>query len=521
LYDSDAAIISDLPNAHQLYVCLTESQENWQQRLFKQCKDKNAYDGLKLSNLFLPGSHDAGMYLNIDIGLSNLSNTQADDISTQLKLGSRYIDFRPGKLKSNWKEELMKFGDENYVEEYLERLQYKGENEGLFMTTYMVRYFLHQLVGKIGDYGIDKFEEMLNGTVSNEFQHIHAVIPGCTYKECLTDVFSFLSANQEEIVVIEVSGAGILDEIADKPTKAELDSILSSVSHQGVKVAYKSALDKNVKTLIENDERLIILYREDYKDGESGVNLKGSYSDSAYQSYAAQNIINAINDELNAATSVDGTDGLYIALQLTANAKKGAIARGLAGSNTFTSPLRATKPRTDRETYTYLVENNLNYHDNKKIFLVGNDFYENAMTDMAIQVNRIKLGLVNVSKKQAKYDRHYLQGGDKLYAGELIYSKSKMFYLTYQQDGNLVMYRTGGKALWSTSTHGKGGHYLSMQSDGNLVIYKENGGVVWALTYEDYSRKSGAKLYLQDDSNLVMYSGNDALWSSGRKWVIE
>lgn len=50
--------------------------------------------------------------------------------------------------------------------------------------------------------------------------------------------------------------------------------------------------------------------------------------------------------------------------------------------------------------------------------------------------------------------------------------------LGFQDDGNVVLYRTDGRAVWSTFTDGKPSRELVMQSDGNLVLYGD-GGYFW------------------------------------------
>lgn len=40
-----------------------------------------------------------------------------------------------------------------------------------------------------------------------------------------------------------------------------------------------------------------------------------------------------------------------------------------------------------------------------------------------------------------------------------------------QTDGNLVIYGTGGEAIWSTDSYGHPGSSLVLQDDGNVVIY--------------------------------------------------
>src|SRR4051794_780845 len=41
-------------------------------------------------------------------------------------------------------------------------------------------------------------------------------------------------------------------------------------------------------------------------------------------------------------------------------------------------------------------------------------------------------------------------------------------------DGNLVLYQSGGVALWSANTQGPLQKFAAMQGDGNLVVYRVN-----------------------------------------------
>jgi len=69
----------------------------WMSDHYNEIKDK------KLTELSIPGSHDAGMYKVHSCSLGARScnaQTQHLDIAGQLHCGSRYFDFRPVFIKS-------------------------------------------------------------------------------------------------------------------------------------------------------------------------------------------------------------------------------------------------------------------------------------------------------------------------------------------------------------------------------------------------------------------------------------
>jgi hypothetical protein len=85
------------------------------------------------------------------------------------------------------------------------------------------------------------------------------------------------------------------------------------------------------------------------------------------------------------------------------------------------------------------------------------------------------------------------------------------YLLAMQNDGNLVVYGTGG-ALWNTGTVGNPGDWLILQSDGNLVIYDVQGNPVWA---SGTPGNPGDIAVMQTDANFVVYSSSaQPLWAS-------
>ena len=105
---------------------------------------------------------------------------------------------------------------------------------------------------------------------------------------------------------------------------------------------------------------------------------------------------------------------------------------------------------------------------------------------------------------------HILEPGQRLYAGDTLYSPSHSYRLIMQGDGNLVLY-SGGSALWSTKTNGHSGANAVMQGDGNFVVY-QSGHPLWNSHTEGHG---GANLDMQDDGNLVIRDSGAAIWATG------
>lgn len=101
--------------------------------------------------------------------------------------------------------------------------------------------------------------------------------------------------------------------------------------------------------------------------------------------------------------------------------------------------------------------------------------------------------------------------GQALGADQAAFSCDGRFALVQQGDGNLVLYKTGGEALWSTGTQGTQETVTVMQDDGNLVSYAAGGVPVWS---SGTAGNPGAWLAVQDDGNLVLYTSK-AIWNSG------
>ena len=108
-----------------------------------------------------------------------------------------------------------------------------------------------------------------------------------------------------------------------------------------------------------------------------------------------------------------------------------------------------------------------------------------------------------------------LAPGETLREGQSIRSKNGTYQLVLQNDGNLVMYVTAGRAtaVWDTRSMGRRERQLVMQDDGNLVLYERRGSRSRALWHTRTHGSPGAFLMLGDDGVLsVENPSGRALW---------
>ena len=105
-----------------------------------------------------------------------------------------------------------------------------------------------------------------------------------------------------------------------------------------------------------------------------------------------------------------------------------------------------------------------------------------------------------------------LEPDQSIHPGGSVSSPDGRFTLTYQWDGNFVLYRWDGVPLWHTHTDGTSPGRAVMQLDGNLVVYDGSGTPLWSSGTDGYAR---AYLSVQDDGNVVVYGeGGAPLWAS-------
>lgn len=104
-----------------------------------------------------------------------------------------------------------------------------------------------------------------------------------------------------------------------------------------------------------------------------------------------------------------------------------------------------------------------------------------------------------------------LSANEILSPGWSLVSPNRLYTLTMQEDGNLVLRPTGSStALWDSKTNGNPGSTAVMQSDGNLVLTRPSQSAIGITNTAGYP---GAFLDAQTDGRIVVYSGGIARWA--------
>ena len=119
----------------------------------------------------------------------------------------------------------------------------------------------------------------------------------------------------------------------------------------------------------------------------------------------------------------------------------------------------------------------------------------------------------NMAPRVARYrDSRLALSARRLLPDESFRSSSGRYRLTYQSDGDLVLYDEQMRTrLWTANTAGTAPGQTLLQTDGNFVVYDSAGVNRWSSgTFGNFS----AYLAVQDDGNLVIYgSDGQPIWT--------
>jgi len=113
-----------------------------------------------------------------------------------------------------------------------------------------------------------------------------------------------------------------------------------------------------------------------------------------------------------------------------------------------------------------------------------------------------------------------LFSGQCLQPGQGLRSNNQLYTLMMQTDGNVVLYNQQSQPLWATNTGGLiTPRDFAMQTDGNLVLYDTNGVPMWASNTSH--QPGAFLNIQDDGNLVVYRSGaqaetvDNALWAAG------
>ncbi|TCC43032.1 hypothetical protein [Kribbella sindirgiensis] len=123
-----------------------------------------------------------------------------------------------------------------------------------------------------------------------------------------------------------------------------------------------------------------------------------------------------------------------------------------------------------------------------------------------------KLAIYNTRGK-ANWNRHMVIGtlmpqskiaaADAYWDEVIMYSVNRVYTLKFQPNGNLVLFRNGTTALWSTGVTKASEAYGWVGPNGDFATVNAFGD----LTFFYETRRPGSVLQLRDDGHLVMVNG--------------
>lgn len=358
------------PTLDRAYIYIGSNHKNWM---------KDLRPNTKISQLVLPGAHDAGMnYLGLNNryemimkiitgallaigGVSTLilkliqshaeqfsesvAVTQKDSFNNMLQIGIRFFDFRPGK-NLVWKDEI---------------------------------------------------------------RHIHSIFPGNTLNNFLKSVIKFLTDNKSEVVFVEIKDSGFNDLAKKAGIKKKLFEFIDEKTLKtSIEEAFKSVAPKSELkyTIVRNitsmhhqtlanlrgtNKRLIFIYNpnkvnDSYGNGNANRDVKK---------------ISFLKNKLEVTLRKKG-EFSYTTLQLQSdivgyifdNIKSctGFLRAAAASPSRSGSPLNLIKPKYDCHTYGWLAESGMKEliksHENPIVLL--NDFVDVALTERAIALTKAR-----------------------------------------------------------------------------------------------------------------------------------
>lgn len=141
-------------------------------------------------------------------------------------------------------------------------------------------------------------------------------------------------------------------------------------------------------------------------------------------------------------------------------------------------------------------------------------YYLNHYPDAAaaVQTGQFKTGLGHYNAVGAAKGYKPHAPNNAIPQGVSVWSDARNYRITYQPDGNVVIYDARQTPRWWTGTNGTTPGTFVMQSDGDMVLRDSQGVVQWE---SKTTGNPGAYFILQGDGNLVIFSAaGEPIWGA-------
>lgn len=114
-----------------------------------------------------------------------------------------------------------------------------------------------------------------------------------------------------------------------------------------------------------------------------------------------------------------------------------------------------------------------------------------------------------------------IESGYCIVSGQDLWSCSGCMKLSFQADGNLVVYKKSGGIVWATNTMDSGATTACMHSNGKFVLYDANNVVKWSTSWTVANTDTQAVAMIQDDGQFVIVAGGQTKYKSGNTAACE
>lgn len=149
------------------------------------------------------------------------------------------------------------------------------------------------------------------------------------------------------------------------------------------------------------------------------------------------------------------------------------------------------------------------YNQAGKVVWQSLTFYDTGTKKLSIQNDGNMVGYITESdgfkfSRWSKDSTSNLGIRGEMSKSEMLISKTGKYRMRVQQDGNMVIYTQGGKAVWSAKPYNSTAYSLVVASYGDVYLDTTNYEPSWS-TNTSY-KPLVDRLTLQDDGNLVLYN---------------